>query len=155
MDDTPANIFDAAIEDHFGLPLEDFDEHELDLPSHGINPQLICTPSDLTRPPNVGNGGSGRQATWNAGSTAIKQATWNAGSAAIKQGPRKMTKPAQRPGQHHLRSSSMRPSAGAGEKSSSMLGQEMRHAAQRVRVLGSQLLDRERYSAFSSHHSRA
>lgn len=108
-------------------------EHALDLQSPPVHPQMIPNLDDLSQGKNFSHAGPSRQATWSTGPTSIQH------------GQRLVTKPAQRTTQEQQRSSSIKNTSSLRGKSASLLGQEMRNAAQRVRTFGGQLLDIERY----------
>jgi hypothetical protein len=120
MDERSVNIFD----DQFVL--EGFDgEHELDLQSPSINPQMIPNHGGLSQGKTFGIAGLSRQASY---------------------GHPIVTKPLQRTTQQP-RSSSIRNTSSSGEKPASMVGLEMRNVAQQVRTFGWQLLDVKRYES--------
>jgi hypothetical protein len=119
MDERSVNIFDHQ------FVLEGFDgEHEPDLQSPFINPQMIPNHGDLSQGKNFGVAGLGRQASY---------------------GHPIVTKPLQRTTQQP-RSSSIRNTSSSGEKHASMVGREMRNVAQ-VRTFSGQLRDVNRYES--------
>jgi hypothetical protein len=113
--------------------LESFDgEHAVEPQCSSINPQVIANHGGLSQGKDFGNAGPGRQSTWSTGS-------------ASQCGRRVVAKPSQRIIQQQLRSSTIKNTSSLGDKSASILGQEMRSAAQQVRTFGGQLLDVKRY----------
>jgi len=94
---------------------------------------LVPNHDDLSQAKNFSYAGPSQQATWSTGPTSIRH------------GQRLVTKPSQRTAQQQQRSSSIKNTLSSREKSVSLLGQEMRNAAQRVQTFGGQLLDIERY----------
>jgi hypothetical protein len=132
MEANSANIFDSAIEDQFML--EDFDgEHSISLPSPPFNPQIISDSGEFSR-------GSNFVATGPA-----RQPTWNSGPRPTQHGQRADIRNSQRSAQQKMRPTPNKTAHSSAEKSRSMLGQEMRNVAQRVRTFGGQLLEIEKY----------